>query len=91
MKHFYFFLFSFFALNLSFGQTIIFQENFNDDTQFTKSETFFTDGTDDYFGILDPTGNTDDFDGFPVVGGIPSYSAFDGNYLIGEDLDGGGG
>ena len=45
MKHFYFLLFAFFALNLSFGQTIIFQESFETGNSGTPSEVC-NDGTD---------------------------------------------
>ena len=67
-------------------------ENFDNDSQFVKSENFFTDSTGDYFGIYDPVGDTDDFDGDPTsFGGIPNYSNYSFNYLIGEDLDAAGG
>ena len=45
MKHFYFFLFTFFAFNLSLGQTIIFQESFETGNSGTPSEVC-NDGTD---------------------------------------------
>ena len=66
-------------------------ESFNDDTQFTKSEAFFTDNNDDYFGILDSASTNTDFDGAPLVGGIPNYTGNTNSYLVGEDLDSNGG
>lgn len=53
MKHFYFLLFTFFAFNLSFGQTIIFQESFETGNSGTASEDC-NDGTD-FFTRTDGT------------------------------------
>ncbi|KGL62814.1 hypothetical protein PHEL85_2609 [Polaribacter sp. Hel1_85] len=78
---------------LGFSQILI--EHFNDDSQFTKSESFFTDGSGDYFGIIDPTdGSTNDFDNNPnnnTPSGLASFTGITGNYLTGEDLNGEGG
>lgn len=75
--------------NLSFGQ--ILSEAFDNDSNFAKSETFANDGISDYFGILDPTGATNDFDNNTTdatPNGVPGYTGNVGNYLVGEDLDG---
>ena len=77
--------------NISFGQ--ILNENFNNDSNFTKGENFFNDGFSDYFGILDPTGSSNDFDTTSTDStptGVPSFTGNNGNYLVGEDLDGDG-
>jgi hypothetical protein len=79
--------------NFSYGQ--ILNETFDDDSKFNKSESFFTDGGSDYFGILDPVdGNSNDFDSNPndnTPTGLSSFTGNVGNYLRGEDLDGEGG
>lgn len=80
----------FWALNFGFGQVLI--ESFNNDSQFTKNEPFFTDSNDDYFGIYDPTGVADDFDGLPTPPiGVPAYTGNTNLFLVGEDLDSNGG
>jgi len=73
------------------GQTTVLNEQFDSDANFTKtSDGFYSDGSGDYFGIYDPSGGTDDFDGGSEPSGVPNYSSFTGNFLIGEDLDGDG-
>ncbi len=91
MKRNYFFSIVFSLTFFPFVFSQILTESFNDDSGFTKSENFFTDGPDDYFGIFDPLGISDDFDGSPVTTGIPTYTGNTNTYLIGEDLDGNGG
>lgn len=73
-------------------------ETFDNDSAFTKSDAdsaatvFFSDeeDTDEYWGINDPTGNTDDYDGQPAPGAseIPAYTGFSGKFVNGEDIDG---
>ena len=74
----------------------VLNEMFNNDSAFTKSNAtgpsmFFRDTEDDneYWGINDPTGNTDDYDGdpAPASGDIPPYTGFSGKFLNGEDLN----
>jgi len=78
------------AINFGFSQVLT--ESFNDDSGFTKSESFFTDNSDDYFGIYDPTGTSDDFDGSPTPPvGLPLYTGNTNLFLVGEDLDGNAG
>jgi hypothetical protein len=79
------------CLTVTTLQAQILTEPFNNDAQIVKSHQFFTDGSDDYLGIFDPTGAAHDFDGFPTPpGGVPNYTGnTTGMYLIGEDLDGG--
>jgi hypothetical protein len=75
--------------NFSFGQ--ILNETFDNDSNFTKNESFFTDGDYDYFGIYDPVDQTtNDFDNNPnnTPSRFISVTGNTGNYLIGEDLDG---
>lgn len=79
-----------YGLNFSFGQ--ILTESFNDDSGFTKSESFFSDEVDDYFGIYDPSGVSNDFDGpLTTPTGLPTYTGNTNLFLVGEDLDGDGG
>jgi hypothetical protein len=69
-------------------------ENFNNDSQFTKSDfdsaaVFFNDstgGTDTYWGIWDQTGATDNFgsDTPPADVRVPDYTGFTGNHLVAE-------
>ncbi|MGY6649193.1 T9SS type A sorting domain-containing protein [Wenyingzhuangia sp. IMCC45574] len=69
----------------------ILTENFDNDSKISKSHTFFNDTTGDYFGIYDPEGSTDDYDGGTnSEAGFPSFTGNTGNFLLGEDLDGGG-
>lgn len=74
----------------------VLSETFANDSAFTKSNAtgpskFFRDIEDDneYWGINDPVGNGDDYDGDPVPfsGDIPPYTGFDGKFLNAEDLD----
>ncbi len=55
------------------------------------SATFFSDGAGDYFGIFD--GDSDggaDFGAGSSPNGTESYTGFDDNYLVNEDMDGDG-
>ncbi|MFB0937605.1 MAG: hypothetical protein QMB29_01565, partial [Urechidicola sp.] len=78
--------------HFSYGQ--ILNETFDNDSNFTKNESFFTDGNGDYFGIYDPVDqSTNDFDNNPnnTPSDFISVTGNTGNYLIGEDLDAAGG
>ena len=67
---------------------LIFYEPFTDDSQFTKNVDFSHDGVSDYWGIYDPIGNTDDFDGNAgQPSGVGSFNGIDGNFLVGEDMN----
>ncbi|MBG7610707.1 hypothetical protein IU405_00405, partial [Polaribacter sp. BAL334] len=50
----------------------------------------YSDGSSDYFGIYDPVGSTDNFGAGSQPSGIPSFTGNNGNFLVGEDLDGDG-
>ena len=66
----------------------VFYEPFTDDSQFTKNVDFSHDGVSDYWGIYDPIGNTDDFDGNAgQPSGVGSFNGIDGNFLVGEDMN----
>jgi hypothetical protein len=74
----------------------VLNEMFNSDTAFAKSNasgpsTFFCDTEDDneYWGINDPSGNGDDYDGDPAPpsSNIPPYTGFSGKFLNAEDLN----
>ena len=70
------------------GCVEVFYEPFTDDSQFTKNVAFSHDGGQDYWGIHDPDGNDDDFDGNSgQPSGIGSFNGVDGNFLVGEDMD----
>ena len=78
MKHFYFLLFTFFAFNLSFGQTIIFQESFETGNSGTPSEDC-NDGGGDFFTRTDGTDITSSY----------SVTGQDGTYFFAAmDTDG---
>ncbi len=64
-------------------------EPFNDATQFTTSEPFFSDGGFDYYGLTDGAG-TNDYGGDPAPSGAKAYTGADGSYLNGQDLNGEG-
>ena len=66
----------------------IFNEPFDDSSQFTTSTPFFSDGYGDYFGLTD--GLTGDFDGGAIPSFLKPYTGFTGSFLTGMDLDGEG-
>tara|TARA_R110002126_G_scaffold282967_1_gene431868 strand:+ start:22270 stop:25266 length:2997 start_codon:yes stop_codon:yes gene_type:complete len=78
------FLFS----NVSYGQ--ILTETFDNDSKFVKGESFFSDGSGDYFGIYDSAGDTDNFGAGSEPSSIPAFTGNTGNFLVGEDMDGDG-
>lgn len=76
----------------SVGSDLLLSENFDDDGAFTfgNGSYFFSDGNNDYIGIYDPSGSTDDFGSGSQPSGIPSYTGNTGNYLVARDVDNGG-
>ncbi|MEL7244314.1 MAG: calcium-binding protein [Cyanobacteria bacterium J06573_2] len=58
---------------------VAFNEAFDNDSQFKKSSKFFSDGSEDYFGIYKQDANN-----------IKSYTGFTNKFLTGQDLDGEG-
>ncbi|MEL6166669.1 MAG: hypothetical protein AAFR37_23990, partial [Cyanobacteria bacterium J06628_3] len=58
---------------------VAFNEAFDNDSQFRKSSKFFSDGSEDYFGIYKQDANN-----------IKSYTGFTNKFLTGQDLDGEG-
>jgi hypothetical protein len=88
----------FLMLSLSDPATAVsvLNETFANDSAFTKSdadsfESFYRDTEDanEYWGINDPNGNTDDYDGDPppASGDVPPYTGFSGNFLNVEDTN----
>ena len=71
------------------GASQVLIETFDDASQFSTSEPFFSDGFGDYFGISDGAGGGD-FGGDPQPNSIKAYSGFDSSFLTGQDLDGEG-
>lgn len=79
------------------GQTpvVLLDETFDDDGGFAKfdstgtSTSFFSDGTDSYFGLSDGAGGGD-FDGDPIPSGAEAYGNADGTFLGTETVAGGG-
>ncbi|MEL7244349.1 MAG: choice-of-anchor Q domain-containing protein, partial [Cyanobacteria bacterium J06573_2] len=73
------------------GKSIILNETFDNDSQFTLSSPFFSDGNSDYLGISDGNGggNYGTNTGNPP-NNIKLYTGLDGNFLTGQDLDGEG-
>ena len=64
-----------------------FHEPFTDASQFTQNVSFAKDGNNDYWGIYDIDGSTDDFGGSSAPGGVPAFGGIDGNILVGEDMN----
>ena len=67
----------------------VFRESFNDDSGFTKSQPFFSDGVADYLGITDG-GSTNDFDllaGETAPVSQATYTGFTNSFLTGSNLD----
>ncbi|BAY86677.1 protein with type I secretion target domain and SCP-like extracellular domain [Calothrix parasitica NIES-267] len=58
---------------------VVLNEAFDNDSQFRKSTKFFSDGSDDYFGIYKQNATN-----------IKSYTGFTNKFLTGQDLDGEG-
>lgn len=58
---------------------VILNETFDNDSQFKKSSKFFSDGSNDYFGIYNQNATK-----------IKSYTGFTNKFLAGQDLDGEG-
>ncbi|CAE7238580.1 unnamed protein product [Symbiodinium sp. CCMP2456] len=93
------------ALKTSQGATLtLLDEIFDGSTQFQISNNFFSDGNNDFFGILSADGTTGLFSGGPgdVSSALPGtetgrvssnfqVSGFDNAYLVAQDLDGEGG
>ncbi len=82
----------FFFFHLAKGQEIRLHETFDNTSQFTiQGGSFFSDGSNDYFGIYneaDPV-NSSDFGTGPVPSIQGDYVGFatQGNFLTGQDLD----
>ena len=68
---------------------VVLDESFENNSQFTTNEAFFSDGSRDYFGLAGGAGG-DDFGGDPSPSGLKSYSGLSGGFLTGQDLDGEG-
>ncbi|MEO1560381.1 MAG: hypothetical protein AAFS12_12370, partial [Cyanobacteria bacterium J06632_19] len=58
---------------------VVLNETFDNDSQFTKSSQFFSDGSNDYLGIYNQNATN-----------IKSYTSFTNKFLAGQDLDGEG-
>ncbi|PHS60624.1 MAG: hypothetical protein COB12_12935 [Flavobacterium sp.] len=73
-----------FVASLSFGQ--ILDEQFNNNSQFTTSTPFFSDGFSDYFGLA----VVNDFNGDSNPNNLKAYTGFSNGFLTGMDLNGEG-
>lgn len=73
----------FFTLSISKAQ--ILNETFDGPSDFTTSQSFFSNGDRVFFGI---TGNSNDFGGDDTPSGLKPYEGFFGNYLTGMRLNG---
>ena len=61
------------------GPTVVLNEPFTDDSQFTVTQgSFFTDGFGDYFTLTDGSN----------IGSFVDLTGFDGQFLAAQDLDG---
>ncbi|MGB3757380.1 MAG: hypothetical protein WBA07_13550 [Rivularia sp. (in: cyanobacteria)] len=68
---------------------VVLNETFDNDSQFSKSSKFFSDGSKDYFGISDGDTQNNYGSGNPPSG-IKTYTGFTNKFLTGQDLDGEG-
>jgi hypothetical protein len=84
MKNIYTLIFALLVSCISFAQVL--NETFDDNSGFTTSTPFFSDGNGDYFGLA----VVDDFNGDPVPTQLKAYTGFDGGFMTGMDLDGEG-
>ena len=66
---------------------VLLSESFDTDSGFTVSDGFFSDGSDDYFGI---TGSNENWGVGSTPSGMRGFTGMDDNFLTGEDLDGEG-
>ena len=72
----------------SAGTVEVLNENFESASGFTTSAAFFSDNSNDYFGISG--GASDFFVGSFSNTDVKNYTGFSGGFLTGEDLDGEG-
>lgn len=84
MKKFYTLLFALLIAATSSAQ--ILNETFEDNTGFTTSTPFFSDGNGDYFGLA----VVDDYNGDASPSALKAYTGFVGGFMAGMDLDGEG-
>ncbi len=68
---------------------IVLNETFDHDSPFSKNTKFFSDGSDDYFGISDGDTQNNYGSGNPPSG-IKAYTGFTNKFLTGQDLNGEG-
>ena len=66
---------------------VLLSESFDTDSGFTVSDGFFSDGSNDYFGI---TGSNENWGVGSTPSGMRGFTGMDDNFLTGEDLDGEG-
>ena len=66
---------------------VLLSENFNSNSGFTTSDGFFSDGSNDYFGIF---GSNENWGGGSTPSGTRGFTGLDDNFLTGEDLNGEG-
>ncbi len=78
------------------GGVVVLHETFDDASALALSDsagatiTFFSDGTDDYFGIADGLGGGL-WNGNSPPSALKAYTGFTGSFLAAQDLDGEGG
>ncbi|MGB3653680.1 MAG: calcium-binding protein [Rivularia sp. (in: cyanobacteria)] len=68
---------------------VVLNDTFDNDSQFSKSSKFFSDGSEDYFGISDGDTQNNYGSGNPPSG-IKAYTGFTNKFLTSQDLDGEG-
>ncbi|MCH2178561.1 MAG: PEP-CTERM sorting domain-containing protein [Mariniblastus sp.] len=66
---------------------VLLTETFDNNSGFSQSVGFFSDGQHDYFGI---NGSAEDWGDGTTPSGQKGYTGFTDNFLTGEDLDGEG-
>lgn len=63
---------------------VLLSESFDTDSGFSVSDGFFSDGSDNYFGI---TGSNENWGAGSTPSGMRGFTGLDDNFLTGEDLD----
>ena len=79
-------LFCLFGSTFIYGDVLL-SESFDTDSGFSVSDGFFSDGSNDYFGI---TGSNENWGVGSTPSGMRGFTGMDDNFLTGEDLNGEG-
>ena len=81
MNKFYTLFLALFITTIASAQVL--NETFDNNSGFTTSTPFFSDGGGDFFGLA----IVDDFNGEPTPTGLKAYTGFAGGFMTGMDMD----